>query len=189
MGQQTPEEIQQIDAEILGTMIPATVNANPDVTLPQNTAVFAGLTQKQMIVLTAMADNVMAEDILSDAALARKVGVDRDTIGNYRRDPKFSAALSVLVREIVKGNIDNVVGSIAQHTRKHWKAAEFLLKYIGAYTERTANLNIHAKVDATAAFQSSGEAIDAFLIRMGELGWNSARLASRFEELRAEGAF
>ena len=142
-----------------------------------------------MIVLSAMADNVMAEDILSDAALARKLGVNRDTIGDYRRDPKFTTALGVLVREIVKGNIDNVVGSIAQHTRKHWKAAEFLLKYIGAYTERTANLNIHANVDTNQTFSSSNDAIEAFLIRLGELGWNSQRLAAKFEELRSEGAF
>lgn len=191
MGQQTSEEIKQIDAEIISSIIPVEVNANPgtDSENPQNYAIFAGLTQKQTVVLTAMADNVMAENILSDAALSQKLGVSRDTIAKYRRDPKFSTALGLLVREIVKGNVDNVVGSIAQHTRKHWKAAEFLLKYIGAYTERTASLNIHANVDANIAFQSSGDAIDAFLIRLGELGWNSTRLATRFDELRREGAF
>ena len=192
MGQQTTDVSQQ-EAEIISSIIPAEVNANPDAAISQDilqsSTSFGQLSDKQLSVLTLIADGVMSEDNTSDSEIHRKTGIARDTIARYRRDPVFNRALAVIIREVVKGNVDNLVAGLYRHGRKNYKALELLLKYSGQYTERHANLNVNANVSVDTAFTSSGDAIEAFFIRLGELGWNAQRCADTFEKLRREGAF
>ena len=168
-------------------LIPADVNPNPDLALSenllQNGSAFVGLTQRQILILVALVENVISENPVSDAQIAAQIGVHRTTITRNRQNPQFSRALSVMVREIVKGDVDSLIGQLYKHGQKNYKAIELLLKYSGQYTEKHQSFTVHANVDTETIFQSSGDAIDAFLIRLGELGWNSVRLAARFQVL------
>jgi hypothetical protein len=157
--------------------------------LVQKAASSFRLTNLQTVLLKAIAENIISEDPASDRQIAERLGVDRKTITRNRNNENFAQAMSVVVRDIVKGNTDQLISTLWKHGQKNYKAIELLLKYSGLYTERHQSLTLHANVSQPTTFASSGDAINAFLTRLGELGWNSQRLAQRFEELRSEGAF
>ncbi len=106
-----------------------------------------------------------------------------------RRNVNFALALSVIIREVVRGHTDKLIETIYRHADKDYKAAELLLKYTGEYVPSSQVLNIQARTPDTVEYGSERDAVDDLLIYLGGLGYSSRRITERFEKLRAEGAF
>lgn len=176
---------------------PDILPANDLETLASHSAEYVNLIDTQKMVLLAIMEDFISEDIRTDVDMASDLGIDRKTIYNCKRNPRFNRAMTQLMPEMVKAKLPKYLTMVEDHGVKDWKAIEFLLKYAGLYTPTQQNLNVNANVGRQMDQQGSiTESKDTLLTRMGELGWSvervqefAASIPARFEELRSEGAF
>lgn len=184
--------------------IPAQALPVPDIlpsvdldSLAISSAEYVNLKDTQKSVMLAIMDDFISEDIRTDVKMASDLGIDRKTIYNCKRNPRFNRAMTQIMPEMVKAKLPKYLAMVEDHGVKDWKAIEFLLKYAGLYTPTQQNLNVNASIGRQLDAQGSiTDSKDALLTRMGELGWSldrvqefAASIPARFEELRAEGAF
>jgi hypothetical protein len=166
--------------------------------IANNCATFPMLTANQKIVMLAIMDDFLSENIRTDRQIASDCGVHAKTVYNCKVNPSFNAALSQIMPELVKAKLPKYMSKIEKHGDKDWKAYQFLLQFAGLWTPTQRNMNINASIGTPGQRQgrSFDQVWDDMLIRAGELGWSEDRIrdkadtmVDRYRELRAEGAF
>jgi hypothetical protein len=67
---------------------------------------------------------------------------------------------------------------IEKHAEKDWHAAKFLLEFVGLWIPKSQHLNLNVSAtQSQAVFESSEEAIYAFIQKLKTLGWSLERIA------------
>lgn len=147
------------------------------------------LTETQRLILTEIGRNMLSSDHCSDSQIARKLGIHADTIGNARRNKAFGRCLTVLTRDIIRGQADKTLVGIQKHLDTDWRSGEFLLRYTGDYVpaSQSKNLNVNLSATQSTARQTTSDLLDSILIQLMELGVSPDRVKERMLELQQEG--
>jgi len=152
---------------------------------------FANLSNMQMVVMKAIATDLVSDNVRSDTQLADDLGIDRGTLWNYRNNPLFRQALGILMVGCVLGKTDKYIKVIEQAAYKgSWQASKFLLELSGVYVQKYKNLNVN--VDATPVYAESQDfdsVVNDFIIALGSAGWSAQQILARYNELRSQGAW
>jgi DNA-binding CsgD family transcriptional regulator len=160
----------------------------PDM-VTQNYAIWGALTNKQTSILVALAQNIMADNRLTDGQIAENLGIERKTLWNCRQNPTFSSALGLICLEIVRGNEDMIINKLFKALDKDWTVGKFLLQYSGSYVSTSKQLSLHADVTKQSQSASREQNIDEVLMEWGSKGLSIKWIAERWAKLKAEGAF
>ena len=150
------------------------------------------MSSKKIAVLIAIGTDLVSDTPRSDVKIAEDVGIDRVTVASYRSDPAFGMALSTLVVGIARGRSDLYLRWTEQSAKDGKVAAQKLLWEIsGIYIQRkkSMNMNIDMTLDTGNVPKTYTDAVDDFLIALGEAGWNAQQIVERFNSLRASGAW
>jgi hypothetical protein len=161
-----------------------------DDALAQIAPIVGNLTNMQITALKVIAENVLSENRLTEDEIAAKIGVDRKTLYNYRQKPTFGAALAVIIREIVRGNTDNIIADVWEHGRKDWHSRKFLLEYTGQYVQRSQSQNLNLNLSGSASDmqpRSIQDAVDQLIMSMIDSGFSLEQFCERYRRIRAEG--
>ena len=154
---------------------------------------FASLSDNQMIVLKALVENVLSEDIQTDLQISKNIGLSERTMRYYRADLGFTIALNTAVMGVLKGMTDIWIHRIIQMAEKKndWRAYQFLLELAGVYIPKRQQLNVNVDANAasTGRFSSLDDALDSVLTRLGELGWTPDDVKARMVTLKSQGAW
>lgn len=177
---------------IVDPVIPE-VKSNEDVdSLAASFSQLAALNTQKLTVLINFAKDLVSEKPRSDSQMARDLGMNRHTIGIYRSDPEFSSCLALLIVGIARGRTDLYLRWTEEAAKGGSVGALKLLWEIsGIYVARSKSINVNMDMNFNASEPTTDyvEAVDEFLIALGEAGWSSAQVASRMNELRASGAW
>lgn len=139
---------------------------------------FAGLNSQAMVIATEMASDMMSGSIRPDVRLAADLGIDRNAIIRYRNNPLFNQALATLAMGVVRGKVMTYVNLIEKHAEKNWQAAKFLMEWVGLFIPKSQHLNVNVSAtQSQAVFETSEEAIHAFIQKLKALGWSLERIA------------
>ena len=172
-------------------LVPEIIDPDDTQEYLSNFVQFAGLSTKMMLVLKAIATDLVSDTSRSDVELADDLGISRNTIFAYRNNPLFRQAISIIMVGCVLGKTDKYIKVIEKAAYKgSWAAAKFLLELSGVYVQKYKNLNVN--VDATPVYaetQDFDEVVNEFIIALGNAGWSSQQIVSRYEQLRSEGAW
>lgn len=160
----------------------------PDM-VTQNYAIWGALTNKQTSILVALAQNIMADNRLTDGQIAAKLGIERKTLWNCRQNPTFSSALGLICLEIVRGNEDMIINKLFKALDKDWTVGKFLLQYSGSYVSTSKQLSIHANVSRETQSGSGEKNIEDMLVEWGSKGLSIEWIARKWAELKSQGAF
>ena len=139
---------------------------------------FAGLNQQAIVIATEMASDMLSGSIRPDIQLAADLGIERGMITRYRNNPLFNQALATLAMGVVRGKVMTYVNLIEKHAEKNWQAAKFLMEWVGLFIPKTQHLNLNVSATSSqAVFETSEEAIYAFIQKLKSLGWSLERIA------------
>lgn len=139
---------------------------------------FAGLNSQAIVIATEMASDMLSGSIRPDSHLATDLGLDRSVITKYRNNPLFNQALATLAMGVVRGKVMVYVNMIEKHAEKNWQAAKFLMEWVGLFIPKSQHLNLNVSAtDSQTVFESSDDAIHAFIQRLKALGWSLERIA------------
>jgi hypothetical protein len=137
----------------------------------------ASLTAGRRQILAALVINVCREDKHTETQIADDLGISRQTIMRARKDPRFGQALSYMMRAVIAGKSDIVVGNLFNIAQKDTKANEILLRIAEIYQPTQRNLNVNASVSTELNTpQSPQQAIDSMTERFIRLGYDKPRL-------------
>ena len=161
-----------------GHEIQEVMNAYSDVAL---------LTPLQRVVLFAMIDDILAENIRTQTDIAAELGIERKSIYTATRTPRFRNALALLTQDIIALKAPQLLIATLEAGKKDWRANKFLLEYAGMFVNTNKNVNINTNVTAMNAPRSPEQAVDAFLINLLAHGWSKIRIIERIDALIAEG--
>lgn len=154
------------------------LEAYDDADLNPQYGTFAGLNTNEVLVATEMASDLMSATRRSDTQLAADLGINRRNIHRYRSNPLFNQALGVLAGTVVRGKVMRYVALIEKHAEKDWHAAKFLMEWVGLYVPKMQHLNLNVSATASqVVFESSEEAIFAFIKKVKSMGWSLERIA------------
>ena len=143
----------------------------------------------QIQVLGKLALNMVSGNIQSDVDLAGDLGIHRDTVGNYRRNPHFAACLALLMRTLAQGTADKALSNLMKLSEKDTKATEIWLRIAKVFDPVQKTFNVNAQLPLQDQARTLEAVIDEFLINLGSAGYPIEKIVERFNELRAEGAF
>lgn len=144
----------------------------------KNYSAFAGLTGPALVVATEMASDMMSGTIRTDLQLAKDLSIRVATIHEYRGNPMFTQALGTLAMGVVRGNVIGYVTLIEKAAEKDWRAAKFLLELVGWFIPKSQHLNVNVNTDQSqGVFESTEEAIYAFVKKVKAMGWSLERIA------------
>ena len=155
-------------------------------------AMYAGMNTKKLAVLMAIGQDLVSDSPRSDAQIAKDLGIQPHTVGRYRNDPQWSMALGTLVVGIARGRSDLYLQWTEKSAKEGKVSAQKLLWEIsGIYIQRkkSMNMNIDMTLDTGNVPKTYTDAVDDFLIALGEAGWNAQQIVERFNALRASGAW
>ncbi len=151
-------------------------DADPKEFIPYG--VLGDLTPSELLVVTEMASDLMTGAIRPDTQLAEDINVPVMAIYHYRRNPFFNRALGVLAATVVRGRVMKYVGMIEKHAEKDWRAAKFLMEWVGLFIPKMQNLNLNVTATSSqVVFETSEEAIFAFIKKVKSMGWSLERIA------------
>lgn len=150
---------------------------------------FENLSAIKQRTLIAVTGNLLSEDSKTDAELAELVGVDRTTMKNHRRCPLWSAALKVIVGDIVKGTSDRAIRALFKRAEHDTAAIKVWLNMSDLWMDRTARLNVNTNTRQTGVDVPFIDTVDDVLALIGAAGWTEERIIERFRLLKSEGAF
>lgn len=152
-------------------------------------ATVAQLTNLQAKILMKLAENYLSDDTQTDADIARDMGIHKNTMGQFRRNPRAGRALTAVILALAGSKVDKYIAGIEKHGEKDWRAYELMLKVLGVYIPKQQSLNISAKMETEDSVGSFSDFIDEFCIKVGASGYPIQSVIERFQELKAEGAF
>uniref|UniRef100_A0A6M3LXH4 Uncharacterized protein n=1 Tax=viral metagenome TaxID=1070528 RepID=A0A6M3LXH4_9ZZZZ len=157
-----------------------------------NLSIVGKLTNNQRRILAAIASNVVREDKQSEGALAEEIGLSRQAFYNARQNPTFSAALTLIMRDIVKGMADHPIRNLLNLAQKDTKANEILLRIAEVYQPTNRNLNLNANLSVNGdAVGSPGAAIQSTVQQFMGIGYDKQSLldlvAETWDKLKSEG--
>ena len=155
-------------------------------------ALLANLTTLQQKILIELAGNVLAEDIRTDSQIARDIGCSDDYIYQLRRNPKFTAAMGTVIREIARGTSDKAFNQLLKHAQKDTKATEIWLRMSETYQPTNRNVNVNANLQVNAGAPGSPQqAHEAYVRRFMSIGYDLESLVdavrSTYQRLKDEG--
>lgn len=139
---------------------------------------FSGLNAQAIIIATEMASDMVSGSIRPDGKLAESLGLDKNVITRYRNNPLFNQALATLAMGVVRGKVMTYVNLIEKHAETNWQAAKFLMEWVGLFIPKSQHLNVNVSATSSqAVFETSEEAIYAFIQKLKALGWSLERIA------------
>jgi len=100
---------------------PDILPANDLETLASHSAEYVNLIDTQKMVLLAIMEDFISEDIRTDVDMASDLGIDRKTIYNCKRNPRFNRAMTQLMPEMVKAKLPKYLTMVEDHGVKDWK--------------------------------------------------------------------
>ncbi len=158
----------------------------------QNTPLFAQLTSTRRVILTALALNVLSEVKQTETAIAKKIGISRQTIRTARKDPVFAQALSAVMRSIIAGKSDIITEMLLTRAEKSDRILEICARIADLYQPTQRNLNVNANVNAAAVAPGSPQqAIESICTTFMGIGYDRASLlrivGKTFDRLKEEG--
>ena len=163
----------------------------PSLPTLQNTALMSQLTPKRQTMLTAIALNLLSETILTDTELAKEIGVDRTSLSRARVDPTFNAALTAVMRDVIKGKADKPVENLFKLAEKDVKANEILLRIAEVYQPTSRNLNVNANISQSTPIGTPESAIESSCQKFIAIGYDLERYIAEITQvwtrLKAEG--
>ena len=160
-----------------------------DAVIQQLTAHVGNLSGFQTQVLGKLCLNILSGNIQTDVDIAADLGIHRDTVGNYRRNPVFATALSLLMRSLAQGTADKALGNLMKLSEKDTKATEIWLRIAKVFDPVQKTFNVNAQLPMQDQAKTLEAVIDEFLMNLGASGYPIEKIVQRFHELRSEGAF
>lgn len=179
-----------LDNETAQPVIPSIESVDDVEALCKNVPAFASLPINHLRILVEIATDLITEMSRSDLEIAEAVGCDPSTVYRARHNPHFATCLGVLVIGIARGRSDSYLRwteAAAQDGKVG--AIKLLWELTGLYVQTTRSLNMNVNANIQQAPQTFEDAFDQFLIALGTAGYSAERITTRYNELRARGAF
>jgi hypothetical protein len=146
---------------------------------------FVLLSPCQKVYVLALMDDFVADKFRTDTEIARDYGIAVKSVYNAKRNSNVMQAIRDIMPDIATTKLPEVIANAAMLSKKTYKAAEFVARFVGAYVPKSQQLNINANLRSRAQNVSPEQAIDTFLEKLLSLGWSPDRIYERAKELQA----
>ena len=157
----------------------------PDTYLPD----LINLSDAKKRTLIAVVGNVLSESSMTETELAAELGITRKTLWSHRQNREFGHALTTILGDIVRGTSDRAIRCLFKRAEHDTAAVKVWLNMAELWMDKRQQLNINAKLDGGRSQGSFQDMVDDTLTLIGSTGWNWERLKTRWDLLKAEGAF
>lgn len=143
----------------------------------------AQLTPLRRQILVKLVTNMCSKERQTETQIAIDMEISRSTISLARRNPLFADLLARLTTDVIRGNVDKVVGNLFSIAETNVKANEILLRIADVYRPTQRIMSQSITMSARTQYNNADDMISAFLSQCKAMGLTLERVTELWNAL------